>query len=93
MAEAGERPMDDEADSVMSSTFSLGDPVNGKEETIDSDAEEEFNEVVEGIKKTNLKDAQPATRRPTRPHHSAVSYDSYLSLKLEQPLIRVITGP
>lgn len=38
---------------------------------IDSDAEDEFNEVVEGISKTNLKDIPNATRRPSRPHQSA----------------------
>jgi len=69
LAEAGDKNGDGETDSVMSSTFSLGEPEAGKEE-IDSEAEEEFNEVVEGIKKTNLKDAPPATRRPSRPHNS-----------------------
>ncbi|KAF4635182.1 hypothetical protein G7Y89_g2912 [Cudoniella acicularis] len=64
---------DDETSSVMSSTFSLGEPMATNEEEIDSDAEEEFNEVVEGIKKANLKDIPPATRRPSRPHHSAVN--------------------
>lgn len=38
---------------------------------IDSEAEEEFDEVVERIKNADLKDMPPATRRPTRPHHSA----------------------
>ncbi|KAK0120186.1 hypothetical protein ONS95_011592 [Cadophora gregata] len=61
----------DDASSVMSSTFSLGEPATVAVEDIDSDAEEEFNEVVESIKKANLKDAPPATRRPSRPHHSA----------------------
>lgn len=45
------------------------------EAEIDSDAEEEFNEVVEGIKKANLKGPTPATRRPSRPHHSAMEVD------------------
>jgi pre-60S factor REI1 len=66
---AGDDRVDDEASSVMSSTFSLGEPMITKEE-IDSEAEEEFNEVVEGIKKTNLNNIPPATRRPSRPHHS-----------------------
>lgn len=39
----------------MSSTFSLGDPLPVEGE-VDSDAEEEFNEVVEGLQKTNIKD-------------------------------------
>ena len=66
-----EKQGDDETSSVMSSTFSLGEPTATNEEEIDSEAEDEFNEVVEGIKKTNLKDIPPVTRRPTRPHHSA----------------------
>lgn len=73
LAQAGRGSHNDDASSVMSSTFSLGDPmaVSIHDDEIDSDAEEEFNEVVEGIKKTNLKEAPPATRRPSRPHHPA----------------------
>lgn len=58
----------------MSSTFSLGEPIAATE-NIDSDAEGEFNEVVEGIKKTNLKDILPITGRPSRPHHSTIPAD------------------
>lgn len=75
---AGSRPADDETSSVISSTFSLGEPTTAAvdvDEEIDSEAEEEFNEVVEGIKNTNLKDVTPATRRPSRPHHSAQDDD------------------
>lgn len=68
---AGQRIPDDDASSVMSSTFSLGEPTTVKQEEIDSDAEEEFTEVVEGISKTKLNDIPNATRRPSRPHHSA----------------------
>ncbi|KUJ12489.1 uncharacterized protein LY89DRAFT_652956 [Mollisia scopiformis] len=71
LATAGNKSLDDGTSSVMSSTFSLGEPMITNEEPIDSDAEEEFNEVVEGIKKTNLQDMPPVTRRPSRPHHSA----------------------
>ncbi|KAG0645784.1 pre-60S factor REI1 [Hyphodiscus hymeniophilus] len=73
LAAVGDRH-DDEISSVMSSTFSLGEPTTMNEpveEVIDSEAEEEFNEVVESIKKTSLKDAASTTRRPSRPHHSA----------------------
>ncbi|KAL3421710.1 C2H2 type zinc finger containing protein [Phlyctema vagabunda] len=70
----------DDASSVMSSTFSLGEPVAVKEQ-IDSDAEEEFNEVVEKIKKTNIKDAPPATRRPSRPQPSADAENDDASVK------------
>jgi pre-60S factor REI1 len=75
LSRAGDARGDDEASSVISSTFSLGEPMVVKDEGIDSEAEEEFNEVVEGIKKTNLKDIPPATRRPSRPHHSALGAD------------------
>lgn len=68
---AGSGPADDETSSVMSSTFSLGEPTAAVDEEVDSDAEEEFNGVVEGLQKTNLKDAPLGSRRPSRPHHSA----------------------
>jgi pre-60S factor REI1 len=70
VAMGGGRQADDEASSVTSSTFSLGEPVATNKE-VDSEVEGEFNEVVEGIKKTNLKDIPEPTRRPLRPHHSA----------------------
>lgn len=70
LASVADRGADDETSSVMSSTFSLGEPVAVNKVEIDSEAEEEFSVVVEGIKKTNLKDIPPATRRPSRPHHS-----------------------
>lgn len=61
-------PLDD-ASSMVTSTFSLGDPVNDKTE-VDSDAEEEFSEVIEGLKKTGLNNQSPV-RRPSNPHPSA----------------------
>jgi pre-60S factor REI1 len=74
LARVGNRPVNDDASSIISSTFSLGEPVianNDEPEEIDSEAENEFSNVVEGIKNTKLKDIIPATRRPSRPHHSA----------------------
>lgn len=71
IANARERRADDETSSMMSSTFSLGEPTSSKQEEIDSEAEEEFSEVVEALKKSNLKEISPATRRPSRPQHSA----------------------
>lgn len=73
---------DDETDSVMSSTFSLGEPVNmtpaesagplePATDTVDLEAEVEFSKVVNGIKETTITDEEPVSRRPTRPHHSA----------------------
>lgn len=61
----------DDASSMVTSTFSLGDPVDNKTE-VDSDAEEEFSEVVEGLKKTGLNDISPV-RRPSNPHLSAAA--------------------
>jgi pre-60S factor REI1 len=87
LSRAGEAHGDDEASSVMSSTFSLGEPMVVKDEEIDSEAEEEFNEVVEGIKKTNLKDIPPATRRPSRPHHSALVWTRWRLLLPLLPLL------
>lgn len=69
-------PTDDGLSSVMSSTFSLGDPISADREDVDSDAEEEFQEVVEGLKKAALDDSPAATatspvKRPPNPRLSA----------------------
>ena len=66
----------------MSSTFSLGEPVNlapaepveplePAAEAVDPEAEAEFSKVVNGIKEATISDEEPVSRRPTRPHHSA----------------------
>lgn len=61
----------DEASSVMSSTFSLGDPVKtrgGDDESVDSGAEEEFNQVIEGLQKTQVSHTRPSpVKRPSNP--------------------------
>ena len=63
---------DDETNSVMSSSFSLGEPLDTKSTvTDDSIAEQEFSEVVDGLKRAKLKDNDVVPRRPSRPHHSA----------------------
>jgi len=61
-AGAGRRRADDETESVMSSTFSLGEPI-ATSESVDSDSEEDVHEVMEGIKKTNLKENASTTPR------------------------------
>lgn len=62
----------DETSSVMSSTFSLGEPISlVPTETLDPDAEAEFSAVINGIKKTSIDESEPVSRRPSRPHHSA----------------------
>lgn len=56
----------DDTKSVMSSTFSLGDPTAVENDAdMDSDAEEEFTAVVEGFKKAKLDDKGAAQQRPS----------------------------
>ncbi|KAB2570082.1 Zinc finger U1-type protein [Lasiodiplodia theobromae] len=65
---------EDDATSVMSSTFSLGEPIEtASTGTPDKEAEAEFSRVVDGMEKTTLEDGDPISRRPTRPHHSAAN--------------------
>ncbi|CAJ2505207.1 Uu.00g126010.m01.CDS01 [Anthostomella pinea] len=61
----------DDASSVVSSTFSLGEPIVAGSEHVDSDAEDEFNEVVEGLQKTTLTQRPSPVKRPSHPHPSA----------------------
>lgn len=73
---------DDETGSVMSSAFSLGEPINltpaapnepvkPPADTVDPEAEAEFSKVIDGIKEASINENEPVSRRPTRPHHSA----------------------
>ena len=73
--------------SVMSSTFSLGEPIAPSGvKRFDNDAEKEFSDVVEGIKNADLDDENdPLSRRPSRPHHSSAEN------KPEHPLSRTGT--
>ncbi|KAI1741620.1 C2H2 type zinc-finger-domain-containing protein [Xylaria scruposa] len=61
----------DDASSVMSSTFSLGDPIPTPSEEVDSDAEDEFNEVIDGLQQTSLKDRPSPVKRPSHPAPSS----------------------
>ena len=69
----GKHAADDAASSIMSSTFSLGDPIPTDKDSVDSDAEQEFHEIVEGLDKTKLNDvsAPSPVGRPSNPHPSA----------------------
>ena len=64
---------DVETESILSSTFSLGDPIETSAPAVghDPEAEEEFSKVVNGIKETSIQDDELVPSRPTRPHHSA----------------------
>lgn len=72
---SGRAPADEETGSVISSTFSLGDPVNvapaTPAESVDPEAEAEFSKVVNGIKEATISEEEPVSQRPSRPHHSA----------------------
>ncbi|RBR23274.1 uncharacterized protein FIESC28_03857 [Fusarium coffeatum] len=62
---------DDEATSVVSSTFSLGEPVAPSQGEVDSDAEEEFSHVVEGLQKARITEQRPSpVKRPSHPQPS-----------------------
>lgn len=63
---------DDETTSVVSSTFSLGEPLAVSRSEVDSDAEEEFSQVVEGLQKARLTEQRPSpVKRPSNPQPSA----------------------
>lgn len=68
----------DDATSVMSSTFSLGDSLAESNGTLDQEAEAEFVDVVQKMKGTAIDEKEedatsPVSRRPSRPHHSGAS--------------------
>ncbi|KAJ4266555.1 pre-60S factor rei1 [Fusarium torreyae] len=63
---------DDETTSVVSSTFSLGDPLAPSRGEVDSDAEVEFSHVVEGLQKASIAEQRPSpVKRPSHPQPSA----------------------
>lgn len=71
LASSGQQRADDETTSVISSTFSLGDPVAVRRDSVDSAAEAEFNQVVEGFHRTKLSqdEQRPSpVKRPSNPH-------------------------
>ncbi|GAP92481.1 putative pre-60S factor REI1 [Rosellinia necatrix] len=65
----------DDASSVMSSTLSLGNPIPARSEGLNSDTEDEFNEVVESFQKTDLNGRPSPAKRPSNPIQSAESQD------------------
>ncbi|EGX94634.1 C2H2 finger domain-containing protein [Cordyceps militaris CM01] len=60
---------EEETKSVVSSTFSLGESVPAaKNGGVDSDAEDEFNEVIKGLQKAKLSQQRPSpVKRPNNP--------------------------
>ncbi|EGD94060.1 C2H2 finger domain-containing protein [Trichophyton tonsurans CBS 112818] len=62
-----------ETASVMSGTFSMGDPINERSETGENDVEpgeQEFSEIISGIKGTKIDSHDPLPVRPRRPSHT-----------------------
>lgn len=57
----------DDASSVMSSTLSLGNPIPAPSEGVDSGAEDEYSEMVEGLQKSSLKDRPSPVKQPSNP--------------------------
>jgi pre-60S factor REI1 len=90
-ARSGAGRKEDDSKSIMSSTFSLGEPAERASTRVgmDSDAEEEFQEVVEAMKGSMLEgESEPVSRRPTRPHHSSVDKEN----RPEHPLSPTTTN-
>ena len=74
-----------ETDSMADSTFSLGDPMETASTTAstmtarDHEAEEEFDEVVEGLRKTKVSGASdPVPERPTIPTPSKAGANGHI---------------
>ncbi len=82
-----------ETESVVDSTFSLGEPMEahstttestvngGHEGAMDDEGEEEFENVVEGLRKTKIDPQDPVSARPGRPTPSAAA-----QMETEHPL-------
>ncbi|GAO18738.1 hypothetical protein UVI_02047040 [Ustilaginoidea virens] len=77
-ADGSRRVQDDETTSVISSTFSLGEPTLVAREDLDLDAEAEFNQVIESLQKAKVSAEQrpspvsrPSNPKPTTPKEDA----------------------
>ncbi|RDA85480.1 hypothetical protein CP532_0002 [Ophiocordyceps camponoti-leonardi (nom. inval.)] len=66
---AARQPTDEEAASVISSTFSLGEPTAiSRKDRVGSDAEDEFNQVIESLQRTNMSQQRSSpVKRPSNP--------------------------
>ena len=64
-----------DTESVMSSTFSLGEPIEGTITPVGQDSEvvAEFSKIIDGIKETSLADKEPDLQRPAHPHPSVAA--------------------
>lgn len=69
---------DEETKSVVSSTFSLGEPTSVAKKDVDSDAEDEFNQVIEGLQQAKIANQQQPSpfKRPGNPQADADEEDT-----------------
>ncbi|PSR79385.1 C2H2 type zinc-finger-domain-containing protein [Coniella lustricola] len=65
--QSGAPAIPDDASSIISSTFSLGEPVPSARSDVDSEAEDEFQHIVEGMKKAEIRDRPSPVKRPSNP--------------------------
>ncbi|PGH14305.1 hypothetical protein AJ79_03127 [Helicocarpus griseus UAMH5409] len=67
--------LQDETASVMSGTFSLGEPIDAPPvlSVQESAAEEEFSKIVDGMKEASIDSEDPMSKRPARPSHPSPS--------------------
>ncbi|KAI4146380.1 MAG: hypothetical protein LQ340_005954 [Diploschistes diacapsis] len=85
--------VDTETASILSSTISLGEPLEttAPEDTDDPEVEAEFSRVVNGIKDIQVEKSGPVSRRPTRPQNSADDYRPEHSISPETRTTSVAT--
>ncbi|EGS19931.1 uncharacterized protein CTHT_0044240 [Thermochaetoides thermophila DSM 1495] len=82
-AAAARRPANNKVDDDVSSmSFSLGEPARA-DSVVDSEAEEEFSEVVEGIKNASIHDTASPIKRPSAPQ-PAVEEQSKTDAQMEE---------
>ena len=97
IAKDGGASLDDETASVMSSTISLGEPINtpsrdadssepATKDIIDAEAEAEFSEVVNGIKETSLVDHEEAPKTEPVSRRPSRPHHSAHEKREEHPL-------
>ncbi|CAN8098523.1 unnamed protein product [Discula destructiva] len=67
----------DDASSMISSTFSLGEPVASNKSDLDSDAEEEFSHIVEGMKSTAIQERPSPVPRPSNPQAAGADQEDH----------------
>merc|ERR1712000_533188 len=94
---SGAQRLEDDSTSVVSSTFTLGEPVPsvGKD-SVDSEAEDEFNHVVEGFSRAKIStsDQRPSpVKRPSNPQPTSDETSDAANDREENNATPVQEGP